>query len=131
MSRLKLLLRFVSKLFIQFSGHCSFVSKFSSNFQDIVEENAELIHKLWIEGKGSLYVCGKVCDVLFFVFVYFLASMFAKCLSSINGRYRKNHFVIISVFLNALVSLGPGWSTDQHFLVVKIGRLVVNIGSQH
>ena len=47
-------------------------------------------------------------------------------------------------FLDALGSLGPGWSTDQYFLVVKIGRLVsilvvnifystlvVNIGTQH
>ena len=29
-------------------------------FKDIVEENADLVHKLWIEGKGHLYVCGKV-----------------------------------------------------------------------
>ena len=28
-------------------------------------------------------------------------------------------------FLDALGSLGPDWSTDQYFLVVKIGRLVV------
>ena len=28
--------------------------------QDIVEENGELVHKLWIEAKGSVYVCGKV-----------------------------------------------------------------------
>jgi len=28
--------------------------------QDIVEENAVLVHKLWIEAKGSVYVCGKV-----------------------------------------------------------------------
>ena len=46
--------------------------------QDIVEENAELVYKLWIEGKGSLYVCGKVCDVFFYVFVYFHASMFLE-----------------------------------------------------
>ena len=30
------------------------------SFQDIVEENADLVHKLWVEGKGYLYVCGKV-----------------------------------------------------------------------
>ena len=32
----------------------------SISFQDIVEENADLVHKLWVEGKGYLYVCGKV-----------------------------------------------------------------------
>ena len=30
--------------------------------QDIVEENAVLVHKLWIEAKGSVYVCGKVAQ---------------------------------------------------------------------
>ena len=25
-----------------------------------MEENADLVHKLWVEGKGYLYVCGKV-----------------------------------------------------------------------
>ena len=30
------------------------------SFQDIMEENADLVHKLWVEGKGYLYVCGKV-----------------------------------------------------------------------
>ena len=37
-------------------------------------------------------------------------------------------------FLDALGSLGPGWSTDQYFLVVKIDsplELVINFGSQH
>ena len=28
-----------------------------------MEENAELVHKLWIEAKGSVYVCGKVAVV--------------------------------------------------------------------
>lgn len=28
--------------------------------QDLVGEEAELVHKLWMEGGGSLYVCGKV-----------------------------------------------------------------------
>ena len=37
----------------------SFFDRFIS-FQDIVEENANLVHKLWVEGKGYLYVCGKV-----------------------------------------------------------------------
>jgi len=32
----------------------------SQYVQDIVEENADLVHKLWVEGKGYLYVCGKV-----------------------------------------------------------------------
>ena len=36
-----------------------FFDRFIS-FQDIVEENADLVHKLWVEGKGYLYVCGKV-----------------------------------------------------------------------
>ena len=32
----------------------------STHCQDVVEENAELVHKLWIKAKGSVYVCGKV-----------------------------------------------------------------------
>lgn len=32
----------------------------SQYVQDVVEENAELVYKLWIEEKGSVYVCGKV-----------------------------------------------------------------------
>merc|ERR1719205_517441 len=32
----------------------------SQYVQDVVDENAELVYKLWIEEKGSVYVCGKV-----------------------------------------------------------------------
>ena len=75
----------------------------------------------------------------FYVFVYFFVSLFAEMFVIPGWKTSQefivfdkdinNHFVIISVFLDALISLGPGWSTDQYFFVLKIGILVANIGS--
>ena len=77
---------------------------------------------------------------LFYVFVYFFVSLFAEMFVIPGWKTSQefivfdkdinNHFVIISVFLDALISRGPGCrSTDQYFFVLKIGILVANIGS--